>query len=43
METPHRPLPPHVETAVSRALAVDPALRPQSAAEFASMLSAALL
>jgi hypothetical protein len=32
-----------VQAAVSRALDVDPALRPQSAAEFASLLAAATL
>lgn len=40
MQTPHEPVPPHVEHAVSRALKVEPAQRPANAAEFANLLTA---
>ncbi len=39
MKTPLGPLPPRVEQAVGRALSVDPAQRPATAAEFALLLS----
>jgi hypothetical protein len=40
MQTPHEPVPPHVEHAVSRALKVEPAQRPTTAAEFGNLLTA---
>jgi serine/threonine protein kinase len=40
MQTPHEPVPPHVEHAVSRALKVEPAQRPATATEFANLLTA---
>jgi hypothetical protein len=40
MQTPHEPVPPHVEDAVSRALKVDPSQRPATAIEFAALLTA---
>jgi len=40
MQTPHEPVPPHVEHAVSRALKVEPAQRPNTAAEFGNLLTA---
>ena len=38
MQTPHEPVPPYVENAVSRALKVEPSQRPASAAEFAALI-----
>jgi serine/threonine-protein kinase len=40
MQTPHEPLPPHVEHAVSRALKVEPSQRPATAAELGALLMA---
>lgn len=39
MQTPRDPVPPHVEQAVRRALSADPAHRPPTAADFASLLT----
>jgi tRNA A-37 threonylcarbamoyl transferase component Bud32 len=39
MHTPREPVPPHVEHAICRALKVEPAQRPATAAEFAALLA----
>jgi hypothetical protein len=41
IETPHGPVPSHVVEAVSCALRLDPGQRPNSAAEFATLLTGA--